>query len=159
MSAVLFTVLDSGFGQCGEIEGARLRRMGKGRKEGSWGKDMQGPQGYDRSTAGTHLAIRQRCNSHQLLDKESAIGRLLKSAGTKDCSDYVTFCQGSPPSGFGEHGNGSRRTINVSVTVLTNTMPQWHRSHRTNPKHHDGARYSRQPRRPSLVSNPDWTRS
>ena len=58
MSAVLFTVLDGGFGQRGEIEGARLRRMGKGREEGSWGKDMQGPQGCDRSTAGTHLAIR-----------------------------------------------------------------------------------------------------
>jgi hypothetical protein len=44
---------------------------------------MQGLQGCDRSTPGTHLVVETRCNSHRLLDRESAIGRLLKSRGKK----------------------------------------------------------------------------
>lgn len=54
--AVLFIVLDSSVNKRGEGEGARLRMVRRRRKEGSWGKDMQGLQGCDRSTPGTHLA-------------------------------------------------------------------------------------------------------
>jgi len=73
---------------------------------------MQGLQGHDRSTPGTHLATRKRCNSHRLLDKESAIGRLLKKCRNESDCGYVTFCQGSSPSGRSVpwpsvHGNDS----------------------------------------------------